>query len=480
MRQVSTVPSSVSVVVIGAGISGLTAAHALAAAGHDVVVLDRRPAAGGRIHTERSNGFLVEHGPHSMITPAPATESLIDASGLAGERIDRGSRVRQRYLVRHGHVHGLPLDPLGFFSSGFFSLSGRLRLLGEPLVRPNNDDETVADFVRRRFGPELLDYVFDPLVGGLYAGDADRLSVSALFPQLKRLERTYGSIIRGALAVRRAGQCGGFDPRRRRLFSFREGMSTLPERLVSRLAGRVRFGVRVEAIDAVRNGGYRLALRDGETPASLRARCVIVALPAYAAARVLQPLQAAAASGLAAIEHPPLAVAALGFRACDVDHPLDGLGVLTPSVEARGVLGVLFSSTLFAARAPDGHVLLTAYVGGARQPELALLPRAELEQLVLHELRDLLGVCGMPVFSSVRYWQRGLPQPDLGHALRIEALRALECEWPGVFVTGNYVAGVSTAACIDAALSAAQGVTSFMAAGDGTRRGRPSLAAAPA
>jgi oxygen-dependent protoporphyrinogen oxidase len=333
--------------------------------------------------------------------------------------------------------------------------------------------------VRRRFGQELLDYVFDPLVGGLYAGDPRHLSVGALFPQLKQMERAHGSVLRGVLAARRSGMAGRFDPRRRRLFSFHAGMAALPDRLAAALAGRVRYGVRVESVEAAR-GGYRLALREGEAPSSLQARCVVVALPAYAAARALQPLAGTTASALAAIEHPPLAVVALGLRTRDVDHPLDGLGVLTPAVEGRGVLGLLFSSTLFAGRAPNGHALLTAYVGGARRSELALLPRAELEQLVMREARELLGARGAPEFTSVRYWRQGLPQADLGHERRIAALRTLEREWPGVFVTGNYVAGVSTAACIESAFTAARRVADFILSDGGARNERGHPGAAPA
>lgn len=442
------------IAVIGAGISGLTTAHALAAAGHDAVVLDRRSAPGGRIHTERRDGFLVEHGPNSLVSPAPGAEALIDALGLADARIERGEQVKNRYLVRDGRAHALPLDPFGFFASGFFSLRGRLRLLGEPFIRPEPADETVTRFITRRFGRELLDYVFDPLVGGLYAGDPQQLSIAALFPHLKRLEREHGSILRGVLAARRAGR-SGFDPGKRRLFSFSNGMATLPARLMETLAGRVRFGTRVEGIERLPSG-YRLKLRQGEHLATLRARSVVVALPAYAAARALAPLCADTGATLGDIAHPPLAVVALGFRAADIAHPLDGLGVLMPKAERRGTLGMLFSSTLFAGRAPDGHVLLTAYVGGARQPELALLPREEIEALVLEEARDLLGARGKPVFSSVRYWRHGLPQPGLGHERRVAALRALEAEWPGLFVTGNYISGVSTAACIDAALATAE------------------------
>ena len=458
------------IAVIGGGISGLTAAHALAAAGHDVAVLDRRSAPGGRIHTEYRDGFLVEHGPNSLVSPAPGAEALIDALGLADARIERGERVRQRYLVRDGRAQALPLDPLGFFSSGFFSLRGRLRLLGEPFIRPQAADETVAAFITRRFGRELLDYVFDPLVGGLYAGGAEQLSTAALFPHLKRLEREHGSILHGVLAARRAGR-SGFDPGKRRLFSFSGGMATLPARLMETLAGRVRFGTRVEGIEPLHEG-YRLQLRQGDHLSRLRARSVVVALPAYAAARALAPLSAETGSALGGIPHPPLAVVALGFRAADIGHPLDGLGVLAPKVERRSVLGMLFSSTLFAGRAPDGHVLLTAYVGGARQPELAQLPREEIEALVLEEAHDLLGARGKPVFSSVRWWRHGLPQPGLGHERRVAALRALEAEWPGLFVTGNYISGVSTAACIDAARGTASRAQGFL---DAQRSGTASV-----
>lgn len=441
------------IVVLGAGISGLTAAYMLARAGREVLLVDRRHAPGGRIHTERRDGFLVEHGPNSLVSPAPGAESLIGALGLGAARIKRGVGVRQRYLVRDGRARGLPLDPFGFFSSRFFSLRGRLRMLGEPFIRPNPADETVSAFVARRFGRELADYVFDPLVGGLYAGDPDALSVGALFPHLKRLEREHGSIVRGALAARLVGK-RGFDPASRKLFSFDAGMATLPARLLKELAGRAHFGLRAEAIEPLASG-FRLRLREGDRAIALRALSVVVALPAYAAARVLAPLLPETGAALAGIGHPPLAVVALGYRVADIAHPLDGLGMLMPRIENRNVLGMLFSSTLFAGRAPEGHVLLTAYVGGARQPHLALLPRKELETLVRDEARALLGARGTPVFSSVRYWRQGLPQPDLGHAERIASLRQMEQEWPGLFVTGNYVAGVSTANCIDAALATA-------------------------
>ncbi len=443
------------IAVLGGGISGLTAAHALMRQGHGVVVIDRGVAPGGRIQTEQRCGYLVEHGPNSMISPAPGAEELIASLGLGGARIDKGNGVRHRYLVRDGRTHALPLDPLGFFSSGFFSLHGRLRMLAEPFVRRGPPDESVADFVRRRFGRELLDYVFDPLVGGIYAGNPENLSMTALLPRLKQLEQRYGSVVRGVAAKALAGMDPRFDPRRRNLFSFRQGMASLPRQLAAALGASVWSGVRVEGLRAETGSDFHLSLRDHDSATSLRVDGVVVALPAYAAAKVLAPLASSAAEALASIEHPPLAVVALGYRRSQISHPLDGLGVLTPTVERRSVLGVLFSSTLFAHRAPDGHILLTAYVGGARQPELAQLSREELIALVRDEAGALLGAHGEPAFDSVRYWRHGLPQPDLSHASRLDILRQLEAEYPGLIVTGNYIAGVSTAACIDAAIAAA-------------------------
>jgi oxygen-dependent protoporphyrinogen oxidase len=362
--------------------------------------------------------------------------------------------VRHRYLVRDGKVHALPIDPLGFFSSGFFSLRGRLRLLLEPFVPRRIDDESVADFIRRRFGRELLDYVFDPLVGGLYAGDPEKLSISALLPRLKQLETHYGSVVRGAARKMLSGMDARFDPRRRMLFSFRHGMATLPRQLAATLGKNLRSGVRVEELHPLAGGGYRIKLRTQDHLENLQASQIVIALPAYAAARLLEPLSADTATALAGIEHPPLAVVALGYRRRDIAHPLDGLGVLTPTVERRNILGFLFSSTLFSGRAPDDHVLLTAYVGGARQPDLARLPREELIALVQAEAADLLGCRGEPVFESVRYWQHGLPQPDLAHPGCLQQLSNLEDEFPGLVFTGNYVAGVSTTTCIDTAAAA--------------------------
>lgn len=444
------------VIVIGAGISGLTAARLLRSRGHDVAVFDQGDMPGGRMRSERIDGFLMEHGANSVLGPAPAVDELVAALDLVDEKIPCGAGARNRYLVRAGRARALPLEPCAFFMSGFFTVAGRLRLLMEPFAAARSDDETIAAFARRRLGREMLDYVIDPLVGGLYAGDPEQLSMSAVFPHLKQLENRFGSVLLGALRSRRRP--------RRLLFSFREGLGTLTHALAGQLAGRVHLGHRVESVRRGAGGRFRVLVRSGATTRWMMANSVVIALPAYAAAKVVEGLDLPLADALAQIGHPPLSVVFLGYRASALAHPLDGLGVLMPAIEKRNVLGILFSSTLFPARAPAEHVALTAFVGGARQPELARVAPDELAALVQREVRQLLGARAAPALVRTRRWRRGLPQPGVDYAARLGRIAAIESDHAGLFLTGNYFAGVSTAACVDQAFVTARRVCDFLGA----------------
>lgn len=457
---------TIDVAVIGAGISGLASAYALAKAGLRVIVLEASQRTGGRILSERIAGFLMEHGPSGIVAPAPASECLITELELACERVERSDAARNRYLVRGCRMHAFGLPPWRLLFRGPVSLAGRLRLLAEPLIAPRPHDETVAAFARRRFGGEFLDYVMEPLAAGLYAGAAEQLSIAAVFPQLKQLERRCGSVIGASLMSRflRNPGSGPADAPARSMFSFRGGLRVLADTVAQHLAGLVFLGQRVESVQRRGGGGFRVSVRDGRASRSLSAQCVVVASPAYAAAPMLERLDQRAAHALAGIGHPPVAVVFLGYRAGAIDHPLDGAGVLVPAVEKRNVLGIVFSSTLFPGRAPPGHVALTAFVGGARQPQLAALRPAELTELVGAEVQQLFDARAAPEVARTRCWPRALPQPGLEHARRIRAIAAMESEHPGLFLTGNYFGGVSTAACIEKALDTARRVEHCLAA----------------
>jgi len=452
-------PTNGKIIVVGGGISGLTVAHELAAQGADVALFEAAPQVGGRIGSEHIDGFLFEHGPNCLVAPAPAAQALIDGIGIKDQTVLRGANVRHRYLVRDGAVRSLPLQPYRLLLSDFFSWRARLRLMAEPFVPPFAGDETIAAFVRRRFGAEFHDTVMDALVGGLYAGDPEQLSVAAVFPHLKRIESEAGSITGGLIRNRlRHGKSDAGNPATRMLFSFRDGIAQLPAALAAGLGQRIHAGHRVESLQPRAEGGFRMRVEHRGQRQSFDAATVILAVPAPTAARLLSPWQKEGAEALATLAHPPLAVVFLGYRALDVAHPLDGLGVLAPVREKRGVLGMMFSSTLFAGRAPAGHVALTAFVGGARAPELALQRADELREQVHEEARQLLDVSRAPVLARVRYWRHGLPQPGLDHAARLERLGTIESEYPGLYFAGNYRGGVSVANCIASAAQLAERV----------------------
>lgn len=437
------------VAVIGGGISGLAAAFELTARGHRVVVLERQVRSGGNAISERIDGFLMEHGPSSVNATSRLTQEWSCRLGLDCERVDLGAGIRRRYLTAGGVLSGIATHPLGFLASNYLSLPARLRLLAEVVVPRGTAgaEETVAAFCTRRFGSEFADRVIDPLVGGMFAGTPARLSMAANFPRLVEMERRYGSITRGVVLSR----LGGGRMPGRRLFSWRGGVAALPGALAARLGAIVRRGITARRIIA-RARGFRV---DAGAAGAFDASTVVVATQPHVAAALLEGLDAEAAAAAGAIEAPPLAVVFLGYPRTRVSHPLDGLGYLTPARAERSLNGALFCSTMFPGRAPQGHVALAGYLGGDRAPDLARLPPAALVDIVRSEFADLLGARGEPVVASVRQWPRGLPQYRVGHDEVIGALAAAEDRWPGLFVTGNYFAGVSVAACLAEATRAA-------------------------
>lgn len=430
------------VVVIGAGVSGLATAYYLHQHGHSVEVLERQHLIGGNAVSERRAGFLMEHGPSTMNAHLPIAGEMSAELGLADQQHDLGKGIRNRYLVSSGKLVGIPVGPLGFLTTRYLSPLAKLRILGDILL-PHKDDgaeETVMDFCSRRFGREFAERIIDPLVAGLYSGRAAELSVSAVFPKLVALEEKFGSVSMGAMHRRREG---GKMPGSR-LFSWRDGIGTLPLTLTERLSDCIHTGVTVKRISA-HPQGFTI---DTGAQGRLTARSVVVATQAHVTAQLVADIDADAAAAAGQIQAPPLAVVFLGYPRENVTHPLDGLGFLTAEAEGRNVLGAQFCSTMFPGRAPDGQVAVSAYIGGARAPDLARLPGADLIELVRAEMRDLIGAEGEPTVAQVRHWPVGLPQYGLGHGKLIETLSTTEQRRAGLYLTGNYFAGPSVANCL--------------------------------
>lgn len=449
-------PDPNSIAVIGGGITGLTAAARLAAAGRAVRLFEAGDRLGGAVRTERCEGYLIEAGPNSLLESSPVISAWLRELGLENEIVVANPLAKKRCLVRRGRLYPLPLSPPALLATRLFSPRAKLRLLSELRRRPapRAADVPLAQLVREHFGQELVDYALNPFVAGVYAGDPEKLSARHAFPQLWEMETRHGSLLRAQAAAAKARPARHEPPPR--LISFRRGLQTLIDALASRLpAGALELNARVESLTP--GASWRVRWTRAGQPREETFSRIVLALPAPALAELelggagRRPLAA-----LAAIEHPPVTSLFLGFRREQVAHPLDGFGLLVPAVERRAILGVLFSSALFPDRAPAGCVALTVMVGGSRQPELAARPLAELLPSVLPDLREFLGVRGEPVFTRQSFWPRAIPQYALGYGRFLDAMSACETAHPGLFIGGQARGGISLPACILSGLKLAE------------------------
>lgn len=450
--------------VVGAGISGLTTAFRLRRAGLRVAVIEEGSRVGGAMETWSDGPWRFEMGPNTVLESHPEVSRLLQDAGLDGEKILAQPSAKRRYLWKEGTLHPLPVGPPGLLKTPLFSTRAKLRLLREPWIGPPPADreESIARFVERRLGPEILRYAVGPFVSGVYAGDPERLSARWAVPRIWTLEAEHGSLVRGALSLRRAGrtraQAGASRPAGT-MFSFTAGLEELPRRL-ARETGDVRTGVRAQRI--VRAGtGYRVETSAGP----LEAAQVILAVPADAAARLLADATGGRSELLAEVPYAPVSVASLGYRRSAVAHELGGFGFLAPRGEGLRVLGCLFPSEIFPGRAPEGHVALAAFLGGRTDPGIAEEPDERILEVVEDDLRRALGVTDAPVLARVRRWPRAIPQYELGHGRFIERAAEIERELPGVRLGGNFLRGVSVPDCIKNAAALAEEVARRHGAG---------------
>jgi len=432
------------VVVVGAGISGLTTAYWLARAGLRVAVLEASERIGGAITTKIDGDWIFELGPNTVIESNHAVTELVDSCGLGGEKLEASSAAKKRFLCKHGRLNPLPGGPFSFLTTPLFSFSAKLRLLREPWIpRPASElDETIAAFVRRRLGESFLENAVGPFVSGVYAGDPERLSVRWATPKIAALERDHGSLIRGAFAKKKGLASGGAPAGK--MISFWQGLQILPARLAE-IVGDVRTGVEVRKILRGENGPVVLTA-DGR----IHARRVVLAVPADIAARLAEESSNQQSRIFDEIPYAPVAVAALGFRREDISHPLGGFGFLVPRTEKLRILGCLFPSEIFSesGRAPAGHTALSAFAGGSTDPEIVSWSDERILAQVIQELRPLLGLRGEPVVTTIRRWPRAIPQYEVGHGRFLESAKRMEANITGLLFGGNYLGGVSVPDCI--------------------------------
>jgi protoporphyrinogen/coproporphyrinogen III oxidase len=438
------------VVVVGAGISGLTAAFRLARGGLRIAVLEAAERVGGAIETFSDGDWRFEMGPNTVVESDESVGRLIRDAGLEGEKIVAYPAAKRRYLYKGSQLVPLPGGPGGLLKTPLFSAGAKLRLLREPWIGrpPEGVEESIAQLVRRRLGTELLDYAVGPFVSGVYAGDPERLSARWAVPKIHALEREHGSLIRGGLIRSRLARKGPAPGGA--MISFREGLEELPRRL-AREIGEVRTGVAARRVLRIENG-FRVETSAGPVEAAQ----VVLAVPADAASRLLEEVTSGASLPLAEVPYAAVAVVSLGWRREDVGHPLDGFGFLAPRKEGLRLLGCLFPSQIFPGRAPEGHVALAAFGGGRTDPELAGWDEDRIAATMIAELRGPLRLRGEPAFQLVRRWPRAIPQYELGHGRFVEQAREIERSLPGLRLAGNFLGGISVPDCIRNATALAE------------------------
>jgi oxygen-dependent protoporphyrinogen oxidase len=440
----------------------LVCAYELRKAGIDALLLESSPRTGGVIQSERREGFLLELGPQSFSGTQPL-RALCAELGIQDEIVQAPSGA-PRYVLVNGKLQGVPLTPPEVLTSSLLSIGTKLRL-GRDAVgksKPPDEDESVGDFVRRKFTAELLDRLAGPFISGIYAGDPERLSLRSAFPQIYEAERSAGSVIRG---LKQAARKGGERKERPTLLSFRNGNQTLVRGLDEKVGSAVKTGTEVVAV--ARNASSRafeLRVRTSGQEDTISATGLVVATLTDTAGSLLSEVHTGFTDLLGGIEYASIAVVGLGYRRGDIDHSLEGFGFLVPRSSGVRALGSVWNSSLFPERAPDDRVLLTSFVGGATDPNAATLTTDVLASLVHKELAPLLGIRQSPVFSHVTIYPQALPQYNLGHSARLASLEKLRLSTPGLWLAGNYLRGPSIGACVEQAQVVAKEVLSHLAA----------------
>jgi len=423
-----------------------------------VLLLEAASRPGGVIRSAEENGYRFELGPQSF-SSASAVAELCDGLGLTHELLE-APHGAPRYILIDGRLVSVPLSP-ALLTSNLLSWRTKFSFLRDLFGKtsPPEADESIAAFVQRKFSAQLLDRLVGPFVSGIYAGDPEQLSLRAAFPKIYEAEKTAGSVIRGALLLgKAAGQEAVSRPRPRPgLFSFRAGNESLIRALEITLGPALRCNVEVSEVRQAERG-FRLKIRSSAAEEELVCDRLVLAAPAAASARLLEGIAPAASDALEKISYAAVALVSLAYKREQVRHSLLGFGFLAPRSSGIRTLGTVWNSSLFPGRAPQGHVLLTSFVGGATDPAAASLPEEDLTALVHREIAPILQITGDPAVTRATSYAKAIPQYNLGHVERLKAVQDALVRIPDLWIIGNYWKGPSIGSCIERALAIADAV----------------------
>ncbi len=439
------------VLIVGGGISGLTTAWWLAQKGLRVQVWEKSSRAGGMIKTDMNNGFQTEQAASMIMNFKPEVDQFFSHSGLEQHKAKRLlESENNRYLIHQGKLQALPMTIVPLFFSSMWSTSGKLRLLIEPFIRKaKKDDETVSEFVTRRFGREFLEKAMEPFIAGTLASDPDLACARHVIPRLTALEKNFGSITAGIFAHKITGKRTARNPQS---FSFKAGMETLPQHLAK--DPKIGFHGNITVKNLIRHkrdseNYWQILASSPDGDIQCNARHVVLSSPADSAAQLIKPLNQQLSLLLSSIDYASLSVVHIGLERSAIKHPLDSAGFLVPRQEQAdgkiAINGNLWMSSIFSGRAPDNSVLLSSYLGGSRHPSAIKLSSQESIDQVLHDISPLLGMHSntTPIMAQVDKHTRALP---LYHGNYHQKLNAIEQELQGLaglHLEANYIGGVS-------------------------------------
>jgi oxygen-dependent protoporphyrinogen oxidase len=452
------------VAIIGGGISGLSALHFTRQRKPQLTVtlFEADSRIGGTLATDRVDGYSFDRGPNGFLDREPLTLQLCHELGLDDSLERANANVSNRFILRNGKLRAVPMSPQSFLTSDVLSTTGKLRVLCEPLIpgKKTDDDESIYDFGRRRIGKEAADYLIQPMVAGIFGGVAERLSLKSCFPIMVEMEREYGSLTRAMIArakkKRAEGKKSSGSPSGPAgwLTSFHGGIDAVVKRLGQRYNPDIQQNQAV--ISVTRSDDcYRIELASGSSHVAQR---VVIATPAFAAARMLQSLSHGLSNALESISYAPIAVVCLGYDAGAIRRNLDGFGFLVPQLERRLIMGSIWTSSIFSERTPDGKVQFRTMVGGDGNRESTFLKDDDIVRVVCTELDDILGIIGEPEIVRIYRLERGIPQFAVGHSDRVKRIELELAKLDGVFLTGNAYYGVGLNDCIKQSFRVAESI----------------------
>ncbi|MCK5235969.1 MAG: protoporphyrinogen oxidase [Deltaproteobacteria bacterium] len=447
-----------NVVIVGGGISGLSTAYFLKELAREnnagplnITIVDKKDAIGGNIITELTDGFLIEGGPDCFLSEKPWAMALCKRLGLEDRLLATKSPRGKTYVLSNGKLHLLPegvilmvptkMFPLLF--SSLMTLSGKIRMGLELFVpkKKTPGDETLGEFVRRRLGKEALDKIAGPLVAGVHAGDPDTMSIKSSFPKFVEMEQNYGSLIKGMLArmkLMKAKPRKGGKPVTM-FMTVKGGLGEVVKTLLSKIKDVNILSSTVVSKMENNDDGYELTLDNGNV---LKADAVVIATPAYATSEIVKTLDGKLTEKLGTIPYVSTATISIGFKMKDIKHPMDGFGFVVPLSEGRKIMAASWVSRKWAGRAPDDCVLIRCFVGGAFNQDLVELGDEELKQIVLDELREIMGIEATPVICRIFRWRRSMPQYTVGHEERVTEIEELTNAHKGLYITGSAFRGI--------------------------------------